>query len=75
MLLILTLPVCCCAFLKLIFYKNIKIKLLFYYPCVAPIFIFKWNKEILNNNNHHNHSNSHDNEMVIIFKMQLNITH
>ena len=65
MLLVLTLPVSCCALL--IFYTC---TILYYYnyPCVAPTFSFKWNKEILNNNNHHNHSNSHDNEMVIKLK-------
>ena len=60
MLLVLTLPVCCCA---LLIFNTCTF--LYYYPCVAPTFSFKWNKEILNNNNHHNHSNSHDNEMVI----------
>ena len=72
MLLVLTLPVCYCALLKLnllymYFFKNY-----YYYPCVAPIFSFKWDKELINNNNHHNHSsnhsNSHNSKMVITRK-------
>ena len=65
MLLVLTLPVCCCALLKLNLLYMYFIKKIYIYPCVAPTFSFQWNKEILNNNNHYNHSNSHDNEMVI----------
>ena len=44
MLLVLTLPVCCCTFLKL---NLLYMYFLYYYPCVAPTFSCKWNKEII----------------------------